>query len=122
MALLTLVLLMAKATTDQQQEFQRLVHYGHTWRGPGMFNSCIRLDWGIIDNPVLSVMAQALTGYRMRTSNDHCSIPVEGSASIPRTLEQYINAATTPALTGADDTFENILKNIKGSNSPAMQQ
>src|SRR3546814_12503645 len=62
--------------------FQRLVHYGHSWRGTGMFNSWIRLDWGIIDNQVLSVMAQALKGYRMRTSNDHCSIPVEGSASI----------------------------------------
>src|SRR3546814_11280092 len=73
MARLTRVLVMAKATTDQQQEFQRLVHYGHTWRGTGMFTSWIRLDWGIIDNPVLSVMAQALTGYRMRTSNDHCS-------------------------------------------------
>src|SRR3546814_20413238 len=72
MARLTRVLVMAKATTDQQQEFQRLVHYGHTWRGTGMFNSWIRLDWGIIDNPVLSVMAQALTGYRMRNSNDHC--------------------------------------------------
>src|SRR3546814_4787719 len=79
-----------------------------------MFNSWIRLDWGIIDNPVLSVMAQALTGYRMRTSNDHCSIPVEGSASIQRTLEKYINAATRRDFSGADDLFENILKKIKG--------
>src|SRR3546814_6068075 len=75
-----------------------------------MFNSWIRLDWGIIDNPVLSVMAQALTGYRMRTSNDHCSIPVEGSASIQRTLEKYINAATRRDFSGADDLFENILR------------
>src|SRR3546814_16713814 len=113
MARLTRVLVMAKATTDQQQEFQRLVHYGHTWRGTGMFNSWIRLDWGIIDNPVLSVMAQALTGYRMRTSNDHFSIPVEGSASLQRTLEEYINADTRRDFSGADDLFENTLKQKK---------
>src|SRR3546814_4133672 len=94
---------------------------GHTWRGTGMFNSWIRLDWGIIDNPVLSVMAQALTGYRMRTSNDHCSIPVEGSASIQRTLEKYKNAATRRDFSGADDLFQNMLKKIKGSLSPARQ-
>src|SRR3546814_1881735 len=68
------------------------------------------------------LMAQALTGYRMRTSNDHCSIPVEGSASIQRTLEKYINAATRRDFSGADDLFENILKEIKGSFSPARQQ
>src|SRR3546814_14336186 len=107
MARLTRVLVMAKATTDQQQEFQRLVHYGHTWPGTGMFNSWIRLDWGIIDNPVMAGMAQGLTGYRLRTSNDHCSIPVEGSASIQPTLARYITASTKPDFTGADDIYEN---------------
>src|SRR3546814_11205692 len=98
MARLTRVLVMAKATTDQQQEFQRLVHYGHTRPGPGMSNRWIRLDWGIIDNPVLSVIAPALTGYSMPTTNVHCSLPAERHAPNTPTLPQYINDITLPHL------------------------
>lgn len=119
MGRLTRILISAKATPEHFKEFERLVRCGHTWGGINMFSQWIRLDWRIIDNPVLCVFAQALTGCRVRLTSDTCAVPVEGIPAVQRSLAAHVEAAKKGDFALADQMYDELAILVRAAFRPA---
>lgn len=119
MGRLTRILVAAKAAPQHFQEFDRLVDRGHTWGGINMFSQWIRLDWEIIDNPVLRIFAQALTGCHVRLTNDTCTVPVEGIPAVQRALADHLEAARQGDLALADRLYDELTMLVRAAFLPA---
>lgn len=119
MGRLTRILVAAKAQPRHFKEFQRLVDCGHTWGGINMFSQWIRLDWDIIDNPILRIFAQALTGCQVRLSNDTCAVPVEGIPAVQCALADHVEAARKGDLALADRLYDELTLLVRAAFHPA---
>jgi DNA-binding transcriptional regulator YhcF (GntR family) len=115
MGRLTRMLVGAKAKPAHFKEFERLVQRGHTWGGVNMFSQWIRLDWKIIDNPVLCIFAQALTGCRVRLAKDACTVPVNGSPAVQQALAEYVAAAKKRDLAFADQSYDELAMLVRAA-------
>jgi len=119
MGRLTRILVAAKAGPEHFKEYERLVDCGHTWGGINMFSQWVRLDWEIIDNPILRIFAQALTGCQVRLSNDVCAVPMEGMPGVQRGLADHIEAAKKGDLLLADRLHDELTMLVRAAFHPA---
>jgi DNA-binding FadR family transcriptional regulator len=116
---LTHLLALAKATSAQRARFQQLARHGELRSNPSGFREWIELDLAISDNPALTVMARALTGYRARLGAHTRVAFDDDSEVVDRGLRNHVAAVARGDVAAADRFFGDILRGASASSRPA---
>ncbi|MDB5424320.1 MAG: hypothetical protein JWQ29_1736, partial [Phenylobacterium sp.] len=111
---LTRLLAVAKATPAQQAQYLDL----SVQQDPAAFKDWVDLDLAIADNPALSVMARALTGYKARLGGHRPAAFDDEGDEIARNLRRHLDAVARGDVAEADSSFDAVLTRASAASRP----